>query len=121
MSRRLRSRTGKPTRRRILIYVAILNLALITGSEFQAYFWSLDYAQARALRRVMEVCISSGRDPKLLSGPRETKVGSQPWAFEWTYQGQPRYLYGVWFSRSGYPELYGGDPDDPDSAAYEPR
>ncbi len=111
----------KKTRRRILIYVAILIVALIAGFEFQAYFWSRDYARERALRRVTEVCISSGLDPKLLSGPRETKVGSQPWASEWTYQGQPRYLYGVWFARDGYPELYGGDPDDPDSAAYEAR
>ena len=109
----------KPKYARRLLYL-IAFLAVACGAfELQALFWTRDYARARALRRVSEVCILAGRDPKLLTGPHEDTVANRPWSFEWVYQGQPRYLYGIWFTRSGSSELYGGDPDDPSSAAYE--
>ena len=106
--------------RLIFAGVAFLLFALL-ASAFQTAFWSRDYARARALHVATEFCQRSGRDPALLTDPREGTVGNRPWSFEWHYDGQPRYLIGVWFSHNGHSELYTGPTDDPASAAYEPR
>ncbi len=102
-----------------IICASAFSLSVFAASEFQACFWSHDYAKSRALKIITDRCISAGRNPKLLSQKSEAKVGNEPFAFEWIYEGSPRYLYGIWFSRNGHAESYGGDPDDPQSAAYE--
>lgn len=83
----------------------------------------LDYDSARveAERLVMLRCQAPRCDPKLLTGPKEDHPAGSEWWFEWTYQGKPRYMYGVWVTETGAINEYGGDPDDPDSAAYEQR
>lgn len=83
----------------------------------------LDYAAARmeARRLVMLRCQMPHCDPKLLTGPKEDHPMGGGWAFEWTYQGKPRYMHGVRVTEGGEINQYGGDPDDPDSAAYEQR
>ena len=110
-----------PVRNRLLLAgVAVLLLAVL-ASMFQTAFWSRDSARARALHEVTQFCVQSGRDPALLTAPREDTVGNAPWSFEWHYDGKPCYLVGVWFSHDGHPELYSGNRDDPESAAYAPR
>ena len=108
-------------RNRLIFAGVAVTLAALAVSAFQTAFWSRDYARARALQVVTQFCQSSGRDPALLTDPREGTVSNKPWSFEWHYEGQPRYLVGVWFSHSGHSELYTGPIDDPASAAYEPR
>jgi hypothetical protein len=108
-------------RKRLLFAGVSVLLLLLLLSLFQTAFWSRDYARAQALHEVIQFCQQSGRDPALLSGPREDTVGNAPWSFEWHFEGKPRYLIGVWFSRDGHPELYAGSRDDPGSAAYAPR
>jgi hypothetical protein len=102
------------------IGLAVFALVLL-ASMFQTVFWSRDSARARALHEVTQFCLHSGRDPALLSAPREDTVGNATWSFEWHYDGKPRYLVGVWFSHDGHPELYSGNRDDPESAAYDPH
>ena len=111
------------SRFRYKLIIAGVALLLLVGfaAAFQTVFWSRDYARTRALRAATEFCQRSDRDPALLVGPRERTVSNAPWSFEWRYEGQPRYVVGVWFSRSGHAELYSGPADDPSSAAYEPR
>jgi|SRR5882724_6358033 len=111
----------KITGRNIAILICLPVALLIVASEFQASFYTRDFARARAFRRVRQLCIRDHRDPQLLSAARDATVTSAPWAFEWTYEGKPRYLYGIWISRDGDLEFYGGDPDDPQSAAHHPK
>ena len=82
-----------------------------------------DYASARmeARRLVMLRCQMPHCDPKLLTGPKEDHPMGSGWSFEWTYQGKPRYMHGVRVTEGGEINQYGGDPDDPGSAAYEQR
>ena len=110
----------KPRRRTVLVVVTFLCI-LILAAEFQACFWTRDYARRQALRRVTDYCLSSGRDPQLLTAGKEQTVGNEIWSFDWTYQGQPRHFIGTWIARDGHIELFTGNPDDPESAAYEPR
>ena len=107
-------------KRLLLAGVSVL-LLWVLASMFQTAFWSRDSARARALHEVTQFCLHSGRDPALLSHPREDTVGNAPWSFEWHYDGEPHYVVGVSFSRDGHPELYSGPRDDPNSAAYDPR
>ena len=105
----------------VLGAVGVGILLLISASEFQGYFWTRDYARARALQRVSETCLRDGGNPALLTlGQEETGSGKTVWLFEWTYQGRPRRLHGAWIFRDGHIELFAGDPDDPSDAAYEP-
>jgi len=108
-------------RRRILWFVIGVLAVWLLATSFQAAFWSRDFAQARALEEVTQFCLSTGRDPALLRSPCEDTFGDAFWSFEWHYDGEPRYLIGVWFSWDGDPEFYTGRKDDPSSAAYEPR
>jgi len=100
-----------------LVCGAVFLVVLCVVLQFQACFWSRSYAQSQALSRVIALCHDSGRDTALLTGPRELTIGNARWAFEWIHEARPRRLYGVWISRSGRLESYGGDPDDPNSAA----
>jgi len=110
----------KPSSRTVLAVVTVLSI-LVIAAQFQACFWTRAYAHRQALRRVTDYCLSSGRDPKLLTAGKEQTVGNQIWSFDWTYQGQPRHFIGTWIARDGHIELFTGNPDDPKSAAYEPR
>src|SRR5947208_4999127 len=114
------SRSGGSTAKTLTI-IAVLLIVLCIGWQFHACFWSREYAEKRALHRVAQLCRNDGRDPGLLSPARDAKVEGRRWAFEWIYQGQPRYFYGVSISRSGDIDVYSGDPDDAESAAYQPR
>jgi len=111
----------KLTRRQkiALIYAATVILFVIW--IFQPCFWTYDYAKSQAQLKIRSQCISDGRDPSRLSQLRDAKIGGTAWAFEAVYEGSPRYLYGYWISKSGHTEFYGGDPDEPQSAAYEPK
>ena len=100
--------------------VTVLLFGFLVG-EFQAKFWSHDYARKQALQAVTEFCQQRNWNPALLTNPREDTVGNTLWSFQWHYGGQPRYLIGVWFSNNGRPEFYTGPTDDPGSAAYEPH
>jgi hypothetical protein len=104
-----------PRKGAFLVIGAFLGIAGL-AAEFQAYFWTWNFARSQALRRVVDDCLRSGRDPRLLTPGTEGTLGI--WSFEWTYEGSPRYLYGTWIARDGYVELYTGDPGDPQSAAY---
>lgn len=106
---------------RIAIAACALLIVLFIAFEFQACFYTHGFARSRAFRRVQQLCAQDHRDPGLLSPARDTSVVGAPWAFEWTYEGKPRYLYGIWISRAGDLTFYGGDPDDPASAAYHPK
>ena len=105
----------------IAIAACVLLIVLFIAFEFQACFYTHGFARSRAFRRVQRLCAQDHRDPQLLSPARDTAVDDAPWAFEWTYEGKPRYLYGIWISRAGDLTFYGGDPDDPASAAYHPK
>ncbi len=111
---------AKVRNRVLLAGVAILLLAAL-ASMFQTAFWSRDSARARAMHEVTQFCMNSGRNPALLSGLQEDTVGHAPWSFEWDYDGKPRHVIDVWFSHDGHPELYSGNRDDPESAAYDPH
>jgi len=108
----------KTRKRTILVFATVLSIVIL-AAEFQACFWTRDYARQQALRRVIDYGLSSGRDPKLVTAGKEQTVGNVIWSFDWTYQGQPRHLIGTCISRDGHVELYTGNPDDPESAAYE--
>jgi hypothetical protein len=109
------------TRKKTTLVVVTVLCILIIATEFKACFWTRDYARQHALRRVTDYCLSTGRDPKLLTAGKEQTVGNATWSFDWTYQGLPRHFIGTWISRSGHVELFTGDPDDPESTAYEPH
>jgi hypothetical protein len=109
------------TRNRLVLAVVASLFLVLLASMFQTAFWTPDFARARALNEVTAFCIRSGRDPKLLTVSLEDTISNKPWSFEWRYDGEPRYLVGVWFSSSGCPELYSGPIDDPESAAHESR
>ena len=109
------------SRAKLVVYAVAILVVVGFGLAFQACFWPHSFAQAQAFSKVTETCRKSGRDPALLTGPRETSVGNARWAFEWIHQAPPRHLYGVWISRSGHMELYSGNPDDPNSAAFQPQ
>jgi len=104
---------------RIFAFLAVLLLSLLIVSEFQAIFWTTEYARRQAKEIITKASIDDGRDPKLLSEIHQTEVGGAQWAFEASYEGKPRFFYGVWFSSGVWPELYTGNPDDPTSAAYD--
>ena len=107
----------------------IVGTFLVVGTGIAVFYAAprpsgpFDYAAARmeAQRLVMLRCQMPRCDPKLLTGPKEDHPMGSGWTFEWTYQGKPGYMYGVWVTESGAINKYGGDPDDPDSAAYEQR
>lgn len=102
---------------------------LVAGSGITVFYTStrptahFDYNAARvgAERLVMLRCQMPHCDPALLTGPKEEHPVGNGWSFEWTYQGKPRYMHGVRVTRSGEFNQYGGNPDNPESAAYEQR
>ena len=79
---------------------------------FVASAWPRNQAHARALWRITRYCLGAGRNPLLLSAESGLRVRGNYWQFEWTYEGQPRYRYGVWVSPDGKSQVYGRDPDD---------
>ena len=107
--------------------VLIVGALLVVGTGIAVFYTAtrptmhFDYAAARveAERLVMLRCQMPHCDPKLLTGPKEDHPVGSGWSFEWTYQGKPRYMHGVRVTEGGEINQYGGDPDDPDSAAYE--
>jgi len=110
----------KPRRGTVLVVLSVLCI-IILASEFQACFWTRDYARRQALHCVIDYCLRSGRDPQFLNAGKEQTVGNAIWSFDWTYHGQPRHFIGTWISWNGHIELFTGNPDDPASAAYLPR
>jgi hypothetical protein len=109
------------TRTRAIKIIGITLGLLVLATEFQACLWTRNHARQVALRRVTDYCVSTGRDPQLLIAGKEQTFGNAIWSFDWTYQGQPRHFIGAWIARDGHVELILGDPDDSNSAAYEPR
>ncbi len=82
----------------------------------------IDTARNMAQKSIFKICESGVKTCSLdlLTGPNE-KAQENGWFFEWTYQGNPRYMFGVYINKYGESTIYGGDPDDPLSAAYEKK
>ena len=81
---------------------------------------NIDTARDIAQKLIFKKCETGKRQcsVRLLTGPKEVTNGNE-WYFEWTFQGNPRYVFGAHVNKLGKVNLYGGDPDDADSAAYE--
>ena len=107
----LRAHAVKSRDRKRLIY-ASLTLLMLFFAGFVATAWPRNQAHARALWRITQYCLSTGRNPLLLSAESGFRVRENAWEFELTYEGQPRYRYGVWISPGGKSQVYGPDPDD---------
>jgi hypothetical protein len=111
----------KTNSRRIAAVGLAVLLILLAASRFQACLWPRSFARAQAFRHVKQLCAQDHRDSRLLSDARDITVSGAHWAFEWTYEGKPRYVYGIRISCAGDLKVFGGDPDDPQSAAYVPK
>lgn len=109
--------------------VRIVSASLVAGAGIAIFYAAtrpavqFDYNAARveAERLVILRCQMPHCDAALLTGPKEEHPAGNGWSFEWTYQGKPRYMHGVRVTESGEIYQYGGDPDNPQSAAYEQR